>query len=317
MVSAGGRRDPPKTCRLRNRARSPPGGCADTCVLPPFAGPAGSRAAVNLTCILLTWNSAAYVERCLRSVCADLDSSGLRYELIVIDNGSTDGTLEALARLARPELLVIPLGHNTGTTFSRNIGLRMARGEYIAVLDSDIEIHRSGTFAQVLAFLRTHPDVGLAAPQLNFPSGRYQKTTDVYPTLTHKARRFLALRAMEDQEGRQARGDAPQDVDYAVSAFWMLPRRVTARVGPLDENIFYAPEDVDYCLRVALAGLRIVYLPQVVATHHAQEISRRRLLSKSFREHLKGLAYFYRKHGFLWRLDGVYRRIDQARGSAA
>lgn len=283
----------------------------------PSAGPCRARAAVNLTCILLTWNSAAYVEHCLRSVCADLDDSGLRYELIVIDNGSTDGTLEVLGRLARPELLVIPLGHNTGTTFSRNIGLRMARGEYVAILDSDIEIHQRGAFRRVLGHLQAHPDVGIAAPQLRFPSGRYQKTTDVFPTLTHKLRRFVALRAMEAQEGRQDRGDAPRDVDYAVSAFWMLPRHVTASVGLLDEKIFYAPEDVDYCLRVALAGLRVVYLPQVVATHHAQEISRRRLLSKSFREHLKGLAYFYRKHGFVWRLDAVYRRIAQARAAAA
>lgn len=270
---------------------------------------------MDLTCILLTWNSAAYVDRCLRSIFTDLDGSGLSFELIVIDNGSSDGTLAALGRLARPELLVIPLGHNTGTTFSRNIGLRMARGEFIAILDSDIEIHQAGAFAQGLRYLRAHPDVGIAAPQLRFPSGRYQKTIDIFPTLTHKVRRFLTLRTMEEQEGQQARGDAPRDVDYAVSAFWMLPRSVPDRVGLLDEKIFYAPEDVDYCLRVALSGLRVVYLPQVVATHHAQEISRRRLLSKSFREHLKGLAYFYRKHGFVWRLGGVYQRIAQARAS--
>ena len=268
---------------------------------------------MNLTCILLTWNSAAYVERCLRSVLADLDASALTFELIVIDNGSHDGTLAALARLARPELLVIPLGHNTGTTFSRNIGLRMARGEFIAILDSDIEIHESGTFGRVLAHLQAHPNVGLVAPQLRFPSGRYQKTTDVYPTLTHKARRFVALRAMEAEEGRQARGDAPQDVDYAVSAFWMLPHSVVGRVGLLDERIFYAPEDVDYCLRIALSGLRVVYLPGVVATHHAQEISRRNLLSKSFREHLKGLVYFWRKHGFVFGAGQLMRRIAEAR----
>jgi GT2 family glycosyltransferase len=271
---------------------------------------------VKLTCILLTWNSAAYVESCLRSVLADLDASALTFELIVMDNGSHDGTLAALARLARPELQVIPLGHNTGTTFSRNIGLRMARGEFIAILDSDIEIHEPGTFRRVLAHLQAHPDVGLVAPQLRFPSGRYQKTTDIYPTLTHKARRFVALRAMEAEEGRQTCGDAPQDVDYAVSAFWMLPHSLLGRVGLLDEKIFYAPEDVDYCLRIALSGLRVVYLPGVVATHHAQEISRRKLLSKSFREHIKGLVYFWCKHGFAFRLSAIHARIAAARYDA-
>ncbi len=268
---------------------------------------------MDLTCILLTWNSAAYVKDCLRSVFDDLESSGLSHELIVIDNGSTDGTLQALAALARPSLTVIPLGHNTGTTFSRNIGLRMAHGEFVAILDSDIEIRQHGTFAQMLGYLRGNPDVGIAAPQLNFPSGRYQKTVDVFPTLTHKLRRFLHLRAMEAAEGTQTRGSAPQDVDYAVSAFWMLPRSLTVKVGLLDEQIFYAPEDVDYCLRAALAGYRVVYLPGVVAAHHAQEISRRRLLSKSFREHIKGLVYFWRKHGFVFRIATVQRAIAQAR----
>lgn len=268
--------------------------------------------AVDLSCILLTWNSAAYVQACLRSVFDDLESSGLRHELIVIDNGSTDGTLQALAALARPALTVIALGHNTGTTFSRNIGLRMARGEFVAILDSDIEIRQRGTFAQLLQFMRGQPDVGIAAPQLNFPSGRFQKTVDVFPTLTHKFRRFLHLRAMEAAEGGKSLGTQPVDVDYAVSAFWMLPHGLTERVGLLDENIFYAPEDVDYCLRAKLAGYRVVYVPGVVATHHAQEISRRKLLGKSFREHLKGLTYFWRKHGFLFRLRGVYARIAEA-----
>lgn len=269
--------------------------------------------AVDLSCVLLTWNSVAYVETCLGSLFADLEGSGLSYEVFVIDNGSSDGTLTALARMARPAMTVIPLGHNTGTTFSRNIGLRMARGEYIAILDSDIEIHQPGTMRRVRDFLHENPTAGLVAPQLNFPSGRYQKTVDVYPTVGHKLRRFLHLRAMEAAEGMAPRDEEARDVECAVSAFWMLQRTTLPRVGLLDERIFYAPEDVDYCLRVALAGLRVVYLPYVVATHHAQEISRRKLLSRSFREHLKGLAYFWRKHGFVLHASRVRARVATAR----
>lgn len=272
---------------------------------------------MDLTCILLTWNSARYVEACLRSVIDDLERSALEHELIVIDNGSSDGTLDILARLARPSLTVVPLGTNTGTTFSRNIGLRMARGDFVAILDSDIEVRSPGTFERLVEYLRRQPDVGIVAPQLRFPSGRYQKTVDVYPTLTHKFRRFVRLREMEAAEGARDDATAARDVDYAVSAFWMMPRSLTARVGLLDERIFYAPEDVDYCLRAALAGFRVVYLPEVAAVHHAQEISRRRILSASFREHLKGLAYFYRKHGFVLRLAGIYARIAAARVARA
>lgn len=275
----------------------------------------GAFLAVDLTCILLTWNSAAYVRRCLSSVFDDLDRSGIAYEVIVVDNGSSDSTLEELRAVERSALTVIPLGSNTGTTFSRNIAMRMAKGEFIAILDSDIEVHQADTFGRVLRFLRSQRDVGIVGPQLRFPSGRYQKTADVFPTIAHKARRFLGLRAMELREGVQDHGDAPREVDYVVSAFWMLPRPLLGQIGLLDEHIFYAPEDVDYCLRAALAGFRVVYLPGVSATHHAQELSRRRLLSRAFREHLKGLAYFYRKHGFALSLERIYARINAARSA--
>lgn len=278
----------------------------------PVGSAPGGPSPLQLTCILLTWNSAAYVEPCLRSVFADLASSDFTHEVIVVDNGSTDGTLGLLRALARPALTVVPLGHNTGTTFSRNIGLRMSRGRFVAILDSDIEIRQAGSFAGLLHYLQGHPDTGIVAPQLRFPSGRYQKTVDVFPTLTHKLRRFLHLRAMEQAEGSLATGSEPQDVDYAVSAFWMLPHSLTQRIGLLDERIFYAPEDVDYCLRAALAGYRVVYVPGIVATHHAQEISRRKLWSKSFREHVKGLAYFWRKHEFLFGLGDIRAQIAAA-----
>jgi len=267
---------------------------------------------MDLSCILLTWNSARYADVCLRSIFLDLDQSGLSFEVFVIDNGSTDATLNILAAIERPELTVIPLGHNTGTTFSRNIGLRMCRGQVIAVLDSDIELRHSHVFTGLTRALLEQPEIGIVSPRLEFPSGRHQMTADVYPTLGRKFRRFLSLRRLEASEASISILKA-RDVDYTVSAFWMFRRELLQTVGLLDEQIFYAPEDVDYCLRVALQGFRIVYDPNFVATHHAQEISRRRMTSKAFREHLKGLLYFWRKHGFIWGRNKLHARIADAR----
>jgi GT2 family glycosyltransferase len=269
---------------------------------------------VTISCIILTWNSSVYIERCIDSVFVELDKSGVVYEVFIIDNGSTDRTLEFLALMARPELTVVPLGHNTGTTFSRNIGLRMARGKYIAIMDSDIEMTRPDTFERLVHYLDQNSDVGIVAPQLKFPSERFQKTVDIFPTLTHKIHRFLRLRAIEESEASHlAKSSERRDVDYAVSAFWLIPKAVIKRLGMLDENIFYTPEDVDYCLRCWLSGYRVVYMPGITATHHAQEISRRSVFSRSFREHLKGLVYLYWKYKFVFRLDAIYDRIDAAR----
>ena len=187
---------------MQARRAAPASACAGS-------GAGGSE--LDLSCIILTWNSAAYVQACIGSVLADLQSSGLRHEVLVIDNGSTDATLELLSALAGPALTVIALGHNTGTTFSRNIGLRMARGRFLAVLDSDIEIDQPGVFRQLIEHLQAHPAIGLVAPRLRFPSGHHQKTVDVFPTLLHKVRRLLRLRAMEAEEGRAGVGEQPTD----------------------------------------------------------------------------------------------------------
>ena len=89
----------------------------------------------------------------------------------------------------------------------------------------------------------------------------------------------------------------PIDVDYAISAFWLFRGDLIEKVGVLDENIFYSPEDVDYCIRIKKQGYRIVYDPSVHIVHDAQEISRKKL-NKFFFSHLKGLFYLFKKHHY-------------------
>jgi GT2 family glycosyltransferase len=78
-----------------------------------------------------------------------------------------------------------------------------------------------------------------------------------------------------------------------------LKKEVLKNVGLLDENIFYAPEDVDYCLRIWLAGYKVVYNSEVSAIHHAQEISRGLKINRATINHIKGLAYYFKKHKYI------------------
>ena len=102
-----------------------------------------------------------------------------------------------------------------------------------------------------------------------------------------------------------------QEVDYTCSAFWLFSRELITRVGLLDEKIFYAPEDVDYCLRTWLSGRTVLIDGAVTVIHHAQEISRKGVFSKSLWLHAFGLLYFFRKHRFVLSSKRVQRRIDQ------
>ncbi len=264
---------------------------------------------MDISFVILTWNSEKYIEKCLESVFTSLANTGLSAEVLVVDNGSSDRSPEILGTYAaaRPGLVKpIYLKENRGTTISRNIALRQASGDFICVMDSDVEI-MGDVFGPLLSELKSKPAVGMVVPRILYPSGNWQKSIDRFPTLIHKLNRFFRLRTLESQEGlREKEATESRQVDYAISAFWLFKREVLAKVGMLDEKIFYAPEDVDYCLRVWKNGYKILYIPHVHVVHHTQEISRGVKLNKAKLEHVKGLFYLFCKHRFLFKRPCFY-----------
>lgn len=261
-------------------------------------------APITISCVILTWNSQSYIARCLDSLIASLGTAGFKWEIFVVDNGSTDDTpaiLRGYAESNEGNLIPIFLERNFGTTVSRNIALRRARGEYLCVMDSDVEVAQA-TFPVMVKVLNDDGQVGMVVPKILYPSGKWQKSTDRFPTLLHKINRFFRLRHIEAAEATAQEDDCQRrDVDYAISAFWLFRRNVMEKVGLLDENIFYAPEDVDYCLRIWKRGFRITYFPGVQVVHHTQEISRGFKLNRAKIDHIKGLFYFFWKHRYVFR----------------
>lgn len=270
---------------------------------------------MRLSFVILSYNSARYIEKCTRSIVDSLDSTEPMDEIWIVDNGSTDGSIEILRELHAefPNLLKVEyLPRNTGTTVSRNLALRQARGEFVVVMDSDVTVEKQ-TFEPLMARLKADPTCGMVAPLLTYPNGRLQISTDVFPIVSHKLKRFFALKQMERDNDQLPWPTEPALVDYAISAFWMLRREVIERVGPLDERIFYSPEDVDYCLRIWAAGFKIVYDPTVRVIHDAQEISRGFPIRKASWSHAKGLSYLFWKHRYMFGHRALYQRIGRFR----
>lgn len=177
------------------------------------------------------------------------------------------------------------------------MALKKASGRHIVILDSDIQL-LPGVIRGLRLTLQNHSTVGLVVPRLIYPDGRHQKSVDIFPTVTHKIKRLLWLKKMERDEEPNSPEKVPNEIDYAISAMWMLPCTTIRRVGLLDENIFYAPEDVDYCLRIWKAGFRVMIDPSQVVIHDAQEISRGLRIRKSTLLHAMGLFYFFLKHRY-------------------
>lgn len=263
-----------------------------------------NNALIDVSFVILTWNSERYIETCLQLLLRDSEESAYAAEMFVVDNGSSDTTVALLQRFQaeHPDrIFPILLDHNTGTTYSRNLALKQTRGRYICVMDSDIEI-TPGAISALLNTLQTHDRVGLVVPKLLYPNGNLQKSTDMFPTISRKVYRYFFLKRLEQREhahyARERQNTALHEVDYAISAVWMLKRSVLEQVGLLDERIFYAPEDTDYCLRIWKAGFSIACDPNVTCVHHTQEISRGLRINKALFSHIKGLAYYFWKHKY-------------------
>lgn len=268
---------------------------------------------MSISAVILSFNAARDLDRCVRSLIEVEGLTAGRDQVLIIDNGSIDDSRSVIERLeqAFPGLVdATLLPANLGTTAPRNLGFAKATGDHLLVLDDDIRFCEP-VLPALIERLDADPSIGIVAPRLIFPNGRRQLSTDVFPTIPRKLERLFKLRRLERQAGDRSRQS--RAVDYAISAFWLMRRDLIERIGPLDERIRYAPEDVDFCLRCWLQGRRVVHCPDLEVVHDAKERSRSlKNLTFTWR-HVAGLAYFFRKHGYALSADRLYRRIGRPR----
>jgi GT2 family glycosyltransferase len=240
-------------------------------------------------------------------------AGGLAVETIVVDNASRDDTLAAVAS-AHPSAIVVPLTRNEGGS-SRNHGLRIARGRLLMFLDSDARL-TAGALPDLVGFLDAHPDVGLVGPKLVHEDGRSQHAARRMPPLVLPALRRPPLKRWFEH-GRVVRRhlmlDVPEDrtreAEYVIGACQLFTREAQQRVGELDPRIPFAPEDIDWCVRIRLAGLRVAYRPEVSVVHGYRRTTAGSPVSRAALQHLYGFYYFHWK----WRRARSWLAADAAR----
>lgn len=242
----------------------------------------------RLSIIIITYNGMGFLKRCLASLRTFiLDSS---CEVIIVDNYSTDGTLQFLQE-NYPQLQLILNSENRGVAAARNQGIAVARGEKLLLLDNDTEASDEAINA-MSNYLDTHHDVGLCACRLVDKQGETQDSCKPYPGIMIKVRNVLGI---GNKSQYVPNADGIIEPVYVIGACQMFWRRVVDKVGVLDEHIFYGPEDADWCLRVKQAGWKIHCLYNYTIMHDYRRSTKTRPLSPLGRKHIKALLYFYWK----------------------
>lgn len=240
----------------------------------------------------------------------DFAAAVQKIRIFVVDNGSVDGSQNLVKDIAasNSEIKLISLDRNIGTTRSRNLALRMvsADTDYVCIIDSDTQVGAEAFSSMVEQLNRdTGHAIGLVGPRMHNQRGEYQLSGRNLPTLGIKLRKVFPAKSIKRQGAfmeipQTSVNNGLQDVPYLLSACWLMPYSTLKTVGLLDENIFYAPEDVDYCVRVHRAGLRVVFCPEADIMHDYQRISQHRFFSRMNLRHISGLSYYFRKYHYLF-----------------
>ncbi len=267
-----------------------------------------------ISVVILTWNSEKHVIRCLSSLIKCMGS--IDFEIIIVDNGSIDKTVETINRNF-PFVTLIINKTNRGVAPARNQGISIARGKYILILDIDTLVYEDAIML-LINHMEQNLEVGLCGPQLCFEDGTIQNSCRRFPLLYTKVLRRINFKWAKEllkneyyiKEKERAVND-PIYVDYVIGACQLIRYNAILDVGMLDDRIFYGPEDVDFCLRLWLKGWKVQYLSQATVIHYEQRITKKRFFSYITIKHVQGLLYFFIKHRYLFSRKSLYQRIPK------
>jgi GT2 family glycosyltransferase len=290
---------------------------------------------VDLSVVIVNWNVCDLLRSCLSSIAAGSpfgdghgmsevapsrligqmspdpeyrqsarasDSAAGAIEVIVVDSGSSDGSLE-MVRREFPWARVIANSQNVGFIRGSNQGIEASQGRYVLLLNPDTEIV-GDALSVMVDYADANPQVGALGPQLRYPDGTIQSSRRRFPTLATAFLESTVLqrwlprhRVLDDYYVRDQSDDDTQEVDWVVGACLLLRREAIAQVGLLDESVFMYSDELDWCRRARSVDWRVVYLPAAQVVHHEGKSSDQAVVARHVHFQRSKIHYFRKHYG--------------------
>lgn len=256
---------------------------------------------MKLSIVILCWNDLAVIGDCLKSIVEGTRS--LDYEVIVSDNGSTDGSIEFI-RQNYPQVRLIENGINLRFAKGNNVGFKESKGEYILILNPDTIIH-DGALDEIVAFADKHPEAGAVGCKVLDPDGSYQGCNRPLPTMRTEWMLALHLGGLSflseffnPGEYVGWKGTEERTVGWMAGCFILMKADLLKKLGGFDEQFFYYYEDTDLCRRVWDAGYTVLYTPTVAITHLRGHSTKKRFpLGFELDKYVTRYRYYYKFGG--------------------
>ncbi|MBI2439645.1 MAG: glycosyltransferase family 2 protein [Candidatus Moranbacteria bacterium] len=227
----------------------------------------------ELTIAINGYKNPELLRLCLLSIQKYLPSSGITYEVLVTDSATEEDT-EMLMREEFPEVRFFPFEKNVGFKTMVNTSLKEARGTYIFLINSDI-ILTADTVPTMLAYLKTHQEIGILSPkQMNFngtlqPSCfRFYRPETILYRRTWIGKLPFAKKHLDWFIMAEYDTENPRSVDWVMGSAMLVSRTAVEAVGLMDQQFFMYMEDVDWCRRFWEKGYKVVYYPQALVYHY-------------------------------------------------
>jgi N-acetylglucosaminyl-diphospho-decaprenol L-rhamnosyltransferase len=243
-------------------------------------------ARADVSVVVVTLNALPYLERCLESVRG--------YETVVVDHGSTDGTLE-LVRDRFPEVRLVEQ-ENRGLAAGWNRGMREASGRWFLILNADAWVVGDAV-EQLVEFADAHPRAAVVGPRLVNPDGTLQRSVRGFPTAWRLVTEYFFLRKLAPRTRAlnafyAARFDhaTVREAEFLMGACMLVRRDAVDAVGPLDEDFFLFSEETDWHFRFRAAGWQVLFFPGAEVVHVGGAGHGGRMFVEQVSGHLRFLA---------------------------
>ena len=277
---------------------------------------------MDLAIVIVNWNGRGLLWRCLESI--DKTAGDLNYAIIVVDNGSTDGS-QTMVRTEFPAVTLIANDKNLGFGAANNVGMRTNlvehttaqlpthplppsalfsghyhfAADYLLLLNPDTVV-QPGALQALVQFMHDHPHVGIAGAQLQNEDGSFQASYVDFPCLKQEFMILTGLgRKLQNPAYPSASHTASQtprdDVDYVIGACMIARSTAVQDVGLFDEGFFMYAEEVDWCYRFHAAGWSVGYVPNALITHLGGG-STRQVRPQMLAELYRSRVHFFHKH---------------------
>jgi GT2 family glycosyltransferase len=260
----------------------------------------GRASVTDLSIVIVSWNTKKYLEECLTSL--RTIGGNLSVEIIVVDNASTDGSPDMVSTQF-PEVRLIESGANLGFAGGNNIGIQKASGNYICLINSDVNVPPD-CLSKMHGYMEQQPTIGLLGPGMLQTDGRLHRSGMRFPALWSVFLRALFLDSLFKRSSifggflmKDFQFDRTRDMDVLNGWFWMARREALNQVGLLDERFFIYAEDLDWCKRFHLAGWRLVFYPEARALHYGGASSANAPSRFLVEKQRANLQYWKKYHG--------------------